>query len=162
MRFSAPIRKPPGGRPSRGAEQKGRGCPRKKDAAIRPLRFEGSGAAEEAPSEQGATKAADLGAATAWPEPRKRSETKWNGAIVVGRPKGAAVLGKGGNLKKRTEQSRAQHFFRLPLVLPLPAPRQAQEVATQRTPLSPSVLIGEMCSRYDTFARVRLVVLAAE
>ena len=32
MRFSAPTREPPGGRPSRGAKLKGRGCTRQKDA----------------------------------------------------------------------------------------------------------------------------------
>ena len=35
MRFSAPTREPPGGRPSRGAKLKGRGCTRQKDAAAR-------------------------------------------------------------------------------------------------------------------------------
>ena len=35
MRFSAPTREPPGGRPSRGAKLKGRGCTRQKDAAVR-------------------------------------------------------------------------------------------------------------------------------
>ena len=35
MRFSAPTREPPGGRPSRGAKQKWRGCTRQKDAAAR-------------------------------------------------------------------------------------------------------------------------------
>ena len=73
MRFSAPTREPPGGRPSRGAKLKGRGCTRKKDAAFRTLRVGGTGAAKKAPSEQGATKAAGLGAEDARLEPRQWS-----------------------------------------------------------------------------------------
>ena len=73
MRFSAPTREPPGGRPSRGAKLKGRGCTRQKDAAVRTLRLGGTGAAKKAPSEQGATKAAGLGAADARLEPRQWS-----------------------------------------------------------------------------------------
>ena len=73
MRFSAPTRKPPGGRPSRGAKLKGRGCTRQKDAAVRTLRLGGTGAAKKAPSEQGATKAAGLGAEDARLEPRQWS-----------------------------------------------------------------------------------------
>ena len=73
MRFSAPTREPPGGRPSRGAKLKGRGCTRQKDAAVRTLRLGGTGAAKKAPSEQGATKAAGLGAEDARLEPRQRS-----------------------------------------------------------------------------------------
>ena len=46
------------------------------------------------------------------------------------------MLRKGGNRKKRTS---AQHYFLLPLVIPLRTPRQAQEAATQGTPISPSV-----------------------
>ena len=49
------------------------------------------------------------------------------------------MLRKAGNLKKRTS---AQHFFRLPLVIALRTPRQAQEAATQGTPISPSVFIA--------------------
>ena len=73
MRFSAPTREPPGGRPSRGAKLKGRGCTRQKDAAVRTLRLGGTGAAKKAPSEQGATKAAGLGAEDARLEPRQWS-----------------------------------------------------------------------------------------
>ena len=69
MRFSAPTREPPGGRPSRGAKLKGRGCTRQKDADVRTLRLGGTGAAKKAPSEQGATKAAGLGAEDARLEP---------------------------------------------------------------------------------------------
>ena len=61
MRFSAPTREPPGGRPSRGAKLKGRGCTRQRDARNE-NRLGGTGAAKKAPSEQGATKAAGLGA----------------------------------------------------------------------------------------------------
>ena len=76
MRFSAPTREPPGGRPSRGAKLKGRGCTRQKDADVRTLRLGGTGAAKKAPSEQGATKAAGLGAEDARLEPRQRRETE--------------------------------------------------------------------------------------
>ena len=80
MRFSAPTREPLGGRPSRGAKLKGRGCTRQKDAAVRTLRLGGTGAAKKAPSEQGATKAAGLGAADARLEPRQ-----WSAAERVSR-----------------------------------------------------------------------------
>ncbi len=72
MRFSAPTREPPGGRPSRGAKLKGRGCTRQRDARYE-NRLGGTGAAKKAPSEQGATKAAGLGAADARLEPRQWS-----------------------------------------------------------------------------------------
>ena len=72
MRFSAPTREPPGGRPSRGAKLKGRGCTRQRDARNE-NRLGGTGAAKKAPSEQGATKAAGLGAADARLEPRQWS-----------------------------------------------------------------------------------------
>ena len=72
MRFSAPTREPPGGRPSRGAKLKGRGCTRQKDARNE-NRLGGTGAAKKAPSEQGATKAAGLGAEDARLEPRQWS-----------------------------------------------------------------------------------------
>ena len=104
MRFSAPTREPPGGRPSRGAKLKGRGCTRQKDARNE-NRLGGTGAAKKAPSEQGATKAAGLGAedAHSGAAPVERSGTR-----VAGQTKEAAVLRKGGNQKKRTS---AQHFF---------------------------------------------------
>ena len=79
MRFSAPTREPPGGRPSRGAKLKGRGCTRQKDARNE-NRLGGTGAAKKAPSEQGATKAAGLGAADARLEPRQ-----WSAAERVSR-----------------------------------------------------------------------------
>ena len=72
MRFSAPTREPPGGRPSRGAKLKGRGCTRQRDARYE-NRLGGMGAAKKAPSEQGATKAAGLGAEDARLEPRQWS-----------------------------------------------------------------------------------------
>ena len=72
MRFSAPTREPPGGRPSRGAKLKGRGCTRQRDARNE-NRLGGTGAAKKAPSEQEATKAAGLGAADARLEPRQWS-----------------------------------------------------------------------------------------
>ena len=97
MRFSAPQREPPGGRASRGAKLKGRGCTRQKDARYE-NRLGGTGAAKKAPSEQGATKAAGLGAANA----RWSRASGACGASVAGRRRAAAVSGKGGNLKKRT------------------------------------------------------------
>ena len=66
-----------------------------------------------------------------------------SGTLVAGQTKEAAVLRKGGNRKKRTS---AQHFFLLPLVIPLRTPRQAQEAATQGTPISPlGFLLGGLC-----------------
>ena len=79
MRFSAPTREPPGGRPSRGAKLKGRGCTRQRDARNE-NRLGGTGAAKKAPSEQGATKAAGLGAEDARLEPRQ-----WSAAERVSR-----------------------------------------------------------------------------
>jgi hypothetical protein len=91
MRFSAPTREPPGGRPSRGAKLKGRGCTRQKVARYE-NRLGGTGAAKKAPSEQGATKAAGLGAEDARLEPRQRSlrsECRWtdegSGGVAQGR-----------------------------------------------------------------------------
>ena len=46
MRFSAPTREPPGGRPSRGAKLKGRGCTRQRDARNE-NRLGGTGAAKK-------------------------------------------------------------------------------------------------------------------
>ena len=66
-----------------------------------------------------------------------------SGTSVAGQTKEAAVLRKGGNRKKRTS---AQHFFRLPLVIPLRTTRQAQEAATQGTPISPSVFYWVGCA----------------
>ena len=66
-----------------------------------------------------------------------------SGTSVAGQTKEAAVLRKGGNRKKRTS---AQHFFLLPLVIPLRTPRQAQEAATQGTPISPSVFYWVGCA----------------
>ena len=79
MRFSAPTREPPGGRPSRGAKLKGRGCTRQRDARNE-NRLGGTGAAKKAPSEQGATKAAGHGAEDARLEPRQ-----WSAAERVSR-----------------------------------------------------------------------------
>ena len=135
MRFSAPTREPPGGRPSRGAKLKGRGCTRQKDAVVRTLRLGGTGAAKKAPSEQGATKAAGLGAEDARLEPRQ-----WSAAERLSRDR---------RRKRRccarppTEKSaRSSAFFLLALVIALRTPRQAQEAATQGTPISPSVFIA--------------------
>ena len=62
-----------------------------------------------------------------------------SGTLVAGQTKEAAVLRKAANRKKRTS---AQHFFLLALVIALRTPRQAQEAATQGTPISPSVFIA--------------------
>ena len=140
MRFSAPTRKPPGGRPSRGAKLKGRGCTRQKDAAVRTLRLGGTGAAKKALSEQGATKAAGLGAEDARLEPRQRSLR----SECHGTDEGSGGVAQGRQQKKAHDEG-AQHFFLLPLVIPLRTPRQAQEAATQGTPISPSVFIGGVC-----------------
>ena len=114
MRFSAPQREPPGGRASRGAKLKGRGGTRQKDAAVRTLRLGGTGAAKKAPSEQGATKAAGLGAANArWSRASgvQRSECR-------GTAKSSGGVGQGRQPEKAHDEG-AQHFFRLPLGLTL-------------------------------------------
>ena len=68
-----------------------------------------------------------------------------SGTSVAGQTKEAAVLRKGGNRKKRTTKE-LSIFFLLPLVIPLRTPRQAQEAATQGTPISPlGFLLGGLC-----------------
>ena len=140
MRFSAPTREPPGGRPSRGAKLKGRGCTRQKDARNE-NRLGGTGAAKKAPSEQGATKAAGLGAEDARLEPRQRSLR----SECHGTDEGSGGVAQGRQQKKAHDKG-AQHFFLLPLVIPLRTPRQAQEAATQGTPISPSVFYWVGCA----------------
>ena len=66
MRFSAPTREPPGGRPSRGAKLKGRGCTRQKDAAFRTLRLGGHGGGQESPERARSHE-------SGWPWSRRRS-----------------------------------------------------------------------------------------
>ena len=134
MRFSAPTREPPGGRPSRGAKLKGRGCTRQKDARYE-NRLGGTGAAKKAPSEQGATKAAGLGAADARLEPRQ-----WSAAERVSRDRRRKR--RCCARQKRTELAELSILFSSTLVIALRTPRQAQEAATQGTPISPSVFIG--------------------
>ena len=133
MRFSAPTREPPGGRPSRGAKLKGRGCTRQKDARNE-NRLGGTGAAKKAPSEQGATKAAGLGAADARLEPRQ-----WSAAERLSRDRRRKRRCCARAATEKSARRRSSAFFLLPLVIPLRAPRQAQEAATQGTPISPSV-----------------------
>ena len=136
MRFSAPTREPPGGRPSRGAKLKGRGCTRQKDAAVRTLRLGGHGGGQESPERARSHE-------SGWPWSRRRSSgaapAECNGASVAGQTKEAAVLRKAANRKKRTKLS---IFFYWRSFIALRTPRQAQEAATQGTPISPSVFIG--------------------
>ena len=66
-----------------------------------------------------------------------------SGTSVAGQTKEAAVLRKAANRKKRTS---AQHFFLLARVIALRTPRQAQEAATQGTPISPSVFYWVGCA----------------
>ena len=140
MRFSAPTREPPGGRPSRGAKLKGRGCTRQKDARNE-NRLGGTGAAKKAPSEQGATKAVGLGDANArW---SRASGAQRN--ACRGTDEGSGGVAQGRQQKKAHDEG-AQHFFLLPLVIPLRTPRQAQEAATQGTPISPSVFYWVGCA----------------
>ena len=68
-----------------------------------------------------------------------------SGTSVAGQTKEATVLRKGGNRKKRTTKE-LSIFFLLPLVIPLRTPRQAQEAATQGTPISPSVFYWVGCA----------------
>ena len=102
MRFSAPQREPPGGRPSRGAKLKGRGCTRQKDAAVRTLRLGGHGGGQESPERARSHE-------SGWPWSRRRSSgaapAECNGASVAGQTKEAAVLRKAANRKKRTKLS---------------------------------------------------------
>jgi hypothetical protein len=51
-----------------------------------------------------------------------------------------------GRQQKKAHDEGAQHFFLLPLVIPLRTPRQAQEAATQGTPISPSVFYWGGCA----------------
>jgi hypothetical protein len=58
-----------------------------------------------------------------------------------GTDEGSGGVAQGRQPEKAHDEG-AQHFFRLPLVIPLRTPRQAQEAATQGTPISPSVFIA--------------------
>ena len=102
MRFSAPTREPPGGRPSRGAKLKGRGCTRQKDAAVRTLRLGGHGGGQESPERARSHE-------SGWPWSRRRSSgaapVERSGTLVAGQTKEAAVLRKAANRKKRTKLS---------------------------------------------------------
>ena len=106
MRFSAPTREPPGGRPSRGAKLKGRGCTRQRDASNE-NRLGGTGAAKKAPSEQGATKAAGLGAEDAR---SGAAPAEHSGASVAGQTKEAAVLRKAADESKSARSLRSSAF----------------------------------------------------
>ena len=133
MRFSAPTREPPGGRPSRGAKLKGRGCTRQKDAAVRTLRLGGYGGGQGSPER---ARSHDSG----WPWSRRRS----SGAAPAERVSRDRRRKRRCCARAATKKSARQLsiFFLLPLVKPLRTPRQAQEAATQGTPISPSVFIA--------------------
>ena len=105
MRFSAPTRKPPGGRPSRGAKLKGRGCTRQRDARNE-NRLGGTGAAKKAPSEQGATKAAGLGAADARLEPRQ-----WSAAERLSRDRRRKRRCRARAATEKSARRRSSAFF---------------------------------------------------
>lgn len=68
-----------------------------------------------------------------------------SGTSVAGQTKEAAVLRKGGNRKKRTTKE-LSILFSSTLVIALRTPRQAQEAATQGTPISPSVFYWVGCA----------------
>jgi hypothetical protein len=51
-----------------------------------------------------------------------------------------------GRQQKKAHDGGAQHFFLLALVIALRTPRQAQEAATQGTPISPSVFYWVGCA----------------
>ena len=68
-----------------------------------------------------------------------------SGTLVAGQTKEAAVLRKAANRKKRTTEE-LSIFFLLALVIALRTPRQAQEAATQGTPISPSVFYWVGCA----------------
>jgi hypothetical protein len=82
-----------------------------------------------------------------------------SGTLVAGQTKEAAVLRKAANRKKRTL---AQHFFLLSLVIALRTPRQAQEAATQGTPISPSVFIREAVRWVRCFPFRKSLMIAVE
>ena len=106
MCFSAPTREPPGGRPSRGAKLKGRGCTRQRYAASGTHRLGGTGAAKEAPSEQGATKAVGLGDANArWSRASGAQRNECRGT-----DEGSGGVAQGRQQKKAHDEG-AQHFF---------------------------------------------------
>ena len=107
MRFSAPTREPPGGRPSRGAKLKGRGCTRQKDAAVRTLRLGGHGGGQESPERARSHE-------SGWPWSRRRSSgaapVECNGASVAGQTKEAAVLRKAADESKSARSLRSSAF----------------------------------------------------
>ena len=75
-----------------------------------------------------------------------------SGTLVAGQTKEAAVLRKAANRKKRTKLS---IFFYWRSFIALRTPRQAQEAATQGTPISPSVLLRWMCGGQDALHYVK-------
>ena len=131
MRFSAPTREPPGGRPSRGAKLKGRGCTRQKDAAAR----RSAEGVRGRPRKPRASKEPRTRLAL---EPKTLVWSRASGAqrnACRGTDEGSGGVAQGRQQKKAHE---AQHFFLLALVIALRTPRQAQEAATKGTPISPS------------------------
>ena len=108
MRFSAPTREPPGGRPSRGAKLKGRGCTRQKDAAVRTLRLGGHGGGQESPERARSHE-------SGWPWSRRRSSgaapVERSGASVAGQTKEAAVLRKAADESKSARRRSSAFCF---------------------------------------------------
>jgi hypothetical protein len=71
-----------------------------------------------------------------------------SGTLVAGQTKEAAVLRKAANRKKRTTEELSIFFYWRSFIA-LRTPRQAQEAATQGTPISPSVFYWVGCAWDD-------------
>ena len=158
MRFSAPTREPPGGRPSRGAKLKGRGCTRQKDARNE-NRLGGTGAAKKAPSEQGATKAAGLGAADARLEPRQ-----WSAAERVSRDRRRKRRCCARPLMKAKAHGAcgAQHFVFINARYSLAHTKAgARSGDAGNTDFPLGFLLGRLCGGSSTFPKGKSPIFAA-
>ena len=136
MRFSAPKRRPPGERPSRGAKLKGRATPRLIRCATKRTLLGVRGGARKPRASK---------------EPRKRLTLEprplgWSRARAEKLPecRGTAE-GRGGarqaadKKNRTTRHAELRIFFCTALVIAWRAPKQPQEGATQGTPLSPLI-----------------------
>ncbi len=109
MRFSAPKRKPPGGRPSRGAKQKGRRCPRKQDAAIGRSTLRVRGQLREPRASKEPRKRLTLE-----PQPLGRSHASGvKRSVCRGTAKGRGGAGQGRQPEKAHGAKRSSAFFQI-------------------------------------------------
>ena len=156
MRFSAPTREPPGGRPSRGAKLKGRGCTRQKDARNE-NRLGGTGAAKKAPSEQGATKAAGLGAADARLEPRQ-----WSAAERLSRDRRRKRRCCARAATEKSARRRSSAFFSIAARYTLAHTKAgARSGDAGNTDFPLGFLLGGLCGGSSTFPIGKSPIFAA-